>query len=168
MSEFAAPWGNYMVLDMVPTIAPQLVSFLPQTTAWKILAVVGFLYVARKSYHAWRVYQQNAYRREALSWLSNLPAYSDLKEQPVYRQLPTLLRKTALQAFGREVVSPLSNEHWERWLDQQCDLTSFAQDASNQLKMLAYAREPQLDAQQMQMLFRQISLWIQFHRSADD
>jgi len=168
LSEFAAPWGNYLVADLLPTAVPQLVSVLPQTLGWQVLAFIILFYVIVKSYRAWRVYQQNAYRREALAWLRNLPPYRNLQEQLIYRQLPTLLRKTALEGFDRSVVSPLSNEHWERWLDQQCDKTSFESQLSKQLQTLAYAPEPQIDTQQMQSLLNQTSLWIQFHRRLDD
>jgi hypothetical protein len=168
LSEFAAPWGNYMVLDLVPTEVPQFVSFLPQTMIWGVLGVFLVFYVVKEVYCTWRIYQQNAYRREALSWLSNLPAYRNLREQPIYRQLPALLRRTALQAFERDQICALSNERWEHWLDQRCDKTSFAQQVPNQLQDLAYSPEPKIDAQQMQLLSRQISLWIQFHRRVDD
>ena len=168
MSEFPAPWGNYLVEGLVPTTLPELVNVWPQTLGWKIVALILLLYAVKKSYTAWRTYQRNAYRREALAWLGNLPAYSNLQEQGIYRQLPALLRKTAQQAFGREEVSQLSNERWERWLDQQCEKTVFSQQCAKQLQVLAYAPEPQFDPQQIQTLLNQISLWIQFHRRPDD
>lgn len=168
MSEFPAPWGNYLIEELVPTMTPQLVSAWPQTLAWKLLAIIFVCYLLKKSYLAWRNYQRNAYRREGLAWLCQLPTYTSMQEQNIYRQLPALIRKTALQAFGRDEVSPLSNEHWERWLDQQCDKTSFADQHTQLLQTLAYASEPKIDPQKMQALLSHIRLWIQFHRRSDD
>lgn len=168
MSEFAATWGNYLVEELVPTMAPEVVSAWPQTLGWQIVSAIILFFILRKLYLAWRAYQRDAYRREALAWLDNLPEFTNLQEQNEYRQLPVLLRNTALQAFGRPVVSALSNEHWERWLDQQCDKTSFSNQCATQLQRLAYAPEPKFDSQQLELLLKQVRLWVQYHRRLDD
>ncbi len=168
MSKFPEPWGNYLLKELIETTAPKMTSFWPQTIGWQVIAVLLLLALIRKSYLAWQAYKRNAYRREALAWLNHLPVYISLNEQPIYRQLPALLRKTALQAFGRDQVSHLSNEHWEHWLDQQCDKTSFSEQYTSYLHPLAYAPQLQLEAQQMKNLLHEINLWIKFHRRLDD
>ena len=168
MSQFPAPWGNYLVEDLAPIAEPEIVSAWPQTVGWQAIAVILVIYSIRKLYLIWRAYQRNAYRREALAWLQALPAYSDLQQQNIYRQLPALLRKTALYAFGREVVSPLSQQQWEQWLDQQCTGCDFSEQFSSQLHALAYAPAPDFSTTQMRALQNHIGLWIKQHRRLDD
>ena len=165
MSAFPAPWGNYLLQGLVETNTPQSVSLWPQTIGWQLIALVLFGYSIRKSYLAWRTYKRNAYRREALAWINRLPDYTSIGEQPIFRQLPSLLRKTALQGFERQEVSPLSAESWESWLDEKCDKTSFSRECANHLHVLAYTRQPQLEPLQMKVLLNQMTLWITFHKA---
>jgi hypothetical protein len=115
-----------------------------------------------------RLYQSNAYRREALKWLKELPDATNVQQQPVFRKLPTLLRKVALTGFGTNTVVPLSLKEWEVWLDQQCDKTSFSGSFSSYLQQLSYSPTPTLTPNQMALLTEQVSLWISFHRRLND
>lgn len=162
---FEKPWGNYVLEKIVETQAPETISWLPQTLGWKIILTGSVAYLLLKSYRAYKTYQQNAYRREALNMLSQLPSpMSDYK----YRQLPLLLRKTALTAFKRADVTQLHGEFWELWLDKQCKETNFSQQCPTLLHQLSFA--PTLDEpeEQYQQLISQITLWIKFHRRQND
>ena len=37
---FEKPWGNYLLEGIVETIAPQNISFWPQTLAWQFIFIV--------------------------------------------------------------------------------------------------------------------------------
>ena len=127
-----------------------------------------FFFVLYKIYHIWKNYKRNSYRREALAWLSHLPDYKQVQAQAVYRQLPALIRKTALHAFGHQEAGVLSRERWDNWLDQQCDKTAFVEKCPTLLHQLAYAPQRQLELAQIQCLVKEIGLWIQYHRGPDD
>lgn len=170
MSLFPEPWGNGMLQGLVETTAPTAISWWPQTLGWKIL--FGFLavFLLLKTYSAWCTYKKNSYRREALKWLGQLSnsslEYSEKKA--LYRQLPALLRKTAIIAYGRECVVPLSGGGWEQWLDGQCKQTNISKDYPKLLSQLAFSPVISIEEKKLQELLNQVSLWVKYHRGQDD
>lgn len=183
---FEKPWGNYLLENIVETKAPDTISFLPQTIAWQLLFILLVLLIIKKSYQSWKNHQANAYRREALSWLSKC----SLSNEDDVRQLPALLRKTALLACEvnnsnhlteydelvitrRDEVTQLYGNAWATWLDEQCTKTKFSHQADalsseKLLNKLAYI--PNIDLlddkfnQALKLLCQQITLWIKYHQ----
>ena len=164
---FAKPWGNYLLNDIVETHAPETISWLPQTIGWQLLVLLALIFIFVKSYRAYQKYQRNAYRREALAWLKICNEKANSK---LYQQLPALLRKTALNAFNRAEISQLSGSHWEHWLDKQCDKTSFTRCCPDLLYQLSYKpiEDNKISQHEYQILIEQISLWIKYHKDAND
>ena len=165
---FDAPWGNYLLKDFIETQQPQMVSLFPQTVGWLIIGLILLIAIFNKIVLAIKLYQSNAYRREALKWLNELPDYINVSQQPIFRTLPTLLRKVALTGFGTDNVVSLSSKEWEVWLDQQCAKTSFSNQCASYLQQLSYSAETVLTSKQIALLTEQISLWINFHRRPND
>jgi len=96
---FEKPWGNYLLEAIVETKAPDMISFWPQTIAWQLLFIFLIMLILKKVYLSWKNYQANAYRREALVWL----AQCSLSNEQDIRQLPALVRKTAILANNRQL-----------------------------------------------------------------
>ena len=137
---FEKPWGNYLLEAIVETTAPQNISFWPQTIAWQLIFIVLAILIIKKTYQTWQDYQANAYRREALTWL----AQCSLTNEDDVRQLPALLRKTALLAIKvnchdenslngslfinkrRQEITGLTGHSWATWLDRQCKHSQFS------------------------------------------
>jgi len=188
---FDKPWGNYLLDKIVETTAPETVSFFPQTFAWKILSIVLIILIIKKTYKSWKTYQANAYRREALAWL----AQCSLTNEDHIRQLPALLRKTALLANEvshsentiaakkrHQQISQLSGASWAAWLDKQCQNSNFSKNKqsttphhlSNEglLAQLPYVPKLDIDnsdfSNALKQLCQQISVWIQYHQLNDD
>ncbi len=168
MVPFEAPWGNYLLKEFIETQQPEMISFYPQTIGWLLIGSILLIALFYKIILMIKLYQTNAYRREALKWLQKLPDYTDVLQQPMFRKLPTLLRKVALTGFGASIVVPLSLKDWEVWLDQQCAKTSFSGNFSSYLHQLSYSPAPALTPNQIALLTEQVSLWISFHRRPDD
>ncbi|MGL1957177.1 MAG: DUF4381 domain-containing protein [Colwellia sp.] len=168
MSQFEAPWGNYILKDIVETSAPAPISWWPQTIAWQVLLIALLCALFLKGYRHYKKYLANAYRRDALVWLNELPIYQANEPAPIFRQLPALLKKTAITAFDRTQVSQLSDQRWELWLDAQCQDSQFSKRCSSLLHKLSYQRDHQISAQQMQVLQKTILHWIKFHRGQHD
>jgi len=186
---FEKPWGNYLLEKIVETIAPETISYFPQTIAWQIICIVLIIFIINKGYQSWKTYQANAYRREALFWLSQC----SLSNEEDVRQLPALLRKTALLACQvnnnnhltqsaeliitrRNEITQLSGNSWATWLDAHCTKTKFSHQTaalsfplSSELLLnkLAYiAHIDLLDDQfnkALKLLSQQITLWIKYH-----
>jgi hypothetical protein len=145
---FEKPWGNYLLEAIVETKAPDTISFWPQTIAWQLLFILLILLIIKKSYQSWKNYQANAYRREALAWL----AQCSLSNEDDVRQLPALLRKTALLANQRFIIENgllteqvnikigeiraqqeiknITGKPWVEWLDKHCTKTDFNEKES--------------------------------------
>lgn len=184
---FEKPWGNYLLDKIVETTSPDSISFFPQTIAWKIIAIILITLIIKKVYQSWKTYQSNAYRREALAWL----AQCSLKNEKHIRQLPALLRKTALLANQMSInenstsarerhqeITQLSGPSWAAWLDKQCAKNEFSSEKqtstypnlSNEclLAQLPYARELDVNNSEfnnaLKQLCQQISVWIQYHQ----
>ena len=168
MNIFQPAWGNYLLKGFVEVTTPTNISWYPQTLAWKIILLVFGVYVIKKCYNLWQNYKINAYRRKALTWIKMLPAFYDLEQQPIYRQLPALLRQTALLVYNRRQVCHLQAHEWDAWLDEHCEKTAFSTRCTNQLHILSFAPASQLSAQQIQCLIKEVSLWIKFHRRLHD
>jgi hypothetical protein len=168
MSIFPAPWGNYALKELAETSQPAAISWWPQTLAWKIVLLLLIVYVIKKLHQKVQAYKRDAYRRDALSWIAKLPEYNSDLPAAEFRQLPALLRRTAILGFSRENVSMLANNHWEVWLDKQCQQCGFSQQYARLLHHLAYAPTIDITAQQMKELVAQITLWVKNHRRQND
>lgn len=81
----------------------------PAPGIWVVLAMaivaVGLLVL-----YKWKVYQRNAYRREALAELDGTKGASRIAE---------ILRRTALTAYPRDVVVGLKGDDWFQWLERE-------------------------------------------------
>jgi Domain of unknown function (DUF4381) len=166
--DFPEPWGSYLLGELFETTAPASVSWWPETIAWKVLCVVIIFSACHKAYRHYQLYKANSYRREALLWLKQLPEYDSAAPANDYRQLPALLRTTALQAFDRNEINQLSSGQWEEWLDQQCEDSAFENSCPSLLYQLAYTPRCQISQQQMERLISEITQWVKYHRGYDD
>ncbi|MBU2870912.1 DUF4381 domain-containing protein [Colwellia sp. E2M01] len=146
---FEKPWGNYLLEKIVETPAPEKISFMPQTLAWQVVFGLLIVFVIIKLYRAWKTYKINVYRREALAWL----AQCSLNKESDVRQLPALIRKTALlahQAYvdnlsplkvtvtlsnnieaSRSKINTLKGKEWLTWLNEHCTKSSFTDGLSS-------------------------------------
>ncbi|RHW76985.1 DUF4381 domain-containing protein [Colwellia sp. RSH04] len=161
---FDKPWGNYLLEKIVEPPPPEAISWLPQTIGWKITFVILFFYLCFKVIAEYKKYKRNAYRRNALAWLKQYQS----DEEWYYRQLPVLLRKTAITAYDRTKITSLTGSDWDSWLDSQCKETDFTASCSMVLHQLAFAPEFNLSSQEKQILLQHVSTWIKHHRGQND
>lgn len=161
---FDKPWGNYLLEKIVETQPPEAISWLPQTIGWKITFVILFFYLCFKVIAEYKKYKRNTYRRNALKWLKQYQS----DEEWYYRQLPVLLRKTAISGYDRTTITSLSGGDWDSWLDSQCQKTDFSSSCSMILHQLAFAPDFNLSAQEKQLLIQHVSTWIKHHRRKND
>jgi hypothetical protein len=162
------PWGNYLLKEIVETEAPAAISWLPQTIAWQIIFLLLMILLVCKIWQKYQEYKANAYRREALNWLRNLPRYDEANPHPAYRQIPALLKKTALHYYGREVVNQQRFSEWEHWLDLQCAKCDFENKCPQLFTELAHAPVISIDNQKMSVLIEQVKRWIKYHGAGND
>lgn len=99
--------------ELGPLIEPSPVGFHFETVGWTILAVVLLLAILIAAFLFIRRYIHNRYRREALAAMEKIQG-----EPHAVPQLFALLKRTAIEAFGRDQVSALHGEEWLSFLDR--------------------------------------------------
>ena len=159
--------ANISQLQSLPLPAP--VSYFPQTWGWLALLLVllgAALFFAGRAYWHW---QRNRYRRAALAQLAQLQAaLASSSDRSPLRQLPDLLKRTALSIPAQSGVASLGGQDWQRFLESSCPAPLPA-DFSRQLAVLSYAPKAQLQAlseQQIEDLLGASRHWLEQHHGA--
>jgi len=102
---------------------PQPVSWVPQTWGWAVVLVCILLLLVAYGFRAFRRYQRNAYRREALE---RLRVIAETMQSPATRRrgiddLAELVKRTALAGWRREQVASLTGADWNAFLASSAD-----------------------------------------------
>ncbi|OEO27637.1 hypothetical protein AX279_00540 [Pseudomonas sp. J237] len=158
-----------LISQLIELPLPEPISYLPQTWGWlALLALIGAVALI----YAWRRVQRwrrNRYRREALQqWQQlNQQAQSSDPTQAVaaLRELPELLKRTALSMPGNPPVAELSGARWQAFL-AKTSAQPLPENFATQLALLSYApaaKLEQLDAQQLLATSRH---WLETHNVA--
>lgn len=137
---------------------PEPVSWLPATPGW---LAVGAVVVALVGWLLWRrvrAWQRERYRREALARIDAMRSGS----APL-RELPTVLRATALAAFPRAEVASLRGSAWIAWLNENG--ARFEPDDDARLDGLPYEPEAaeRLPPEVAARLLRVSRAWVRGH-----
>jgi Domain of unknown function (DUF4381) len=141
-------------------VLPPEVSLWPPAPGWWIVATAcvavaaGFaaLMVAR--------HRQNAYRREALHALEEIDGSTD---SAAARQISAILKRTALAAYPREEVAPLSGVAWLAFLDRTGRTEAFTQGPARCLPALAFGSAGEKEA--IAAIIEEARRWIRNHRA---
>jgi Domain of unknown function (DUF4381) len=148
--------------------------FWPPAPGWY---VVSGIILFSLTWMLWRFYSRwrsNAYRRLSLKELgrirskiqSDQPGQLDQLE-PSLRELPELVKRTALSVWPREKVASLTGSEWLRFLDQTGNTNSFTKGDGRLLAEMGYAKKQKLTSlsdEQMGSLLSITEKWIREHR----
>ena len=155
--EFEGP-GDRALEGLREIRLPEAVSYAPQTIGWWVVfALVGLavLYVA---FRLWRRWKENAYRRAALERLETI------ERQRSLGALPDLIKRTALDAWPREVVAELSGGPWLAFLDRSYGGDGFSRGPGRALPAIAYG-DTELAPSEVASLLELTRTWIRQHRA---
>ncbi len=171
MNDLFAPdsgWGNYALKGFNEIQVPEPVSLWPQTFGWWLLVIALICWLLALLFKQAQRYRRNRYRRQALLQLTALRTTAAQNSNEGLRQIPAILKATALHAFPRVDVASLYGDEWEVFLDSKYDGPSFSRECPGLLYALSY--QP-VDAQlccPSDAFWAQVSSWISHHRAADD
>ncbi len=144
-------------LDMLRDIhVPDPISYAPQTVGWWVVFAVLALVALVLGLRARRRWKRNAYRRMALARLDAIEA------QGSFGELPRLIKRTALDAWPRGEVAPLSGAPWLAFLDRSYGGDGFSNGPGRALPALAYGSGATADPSALITLIR---IWIRKHRA---
>ncbi|QBF26718.1 DUF4381 domain-containing protein [Pseudomonas tructae] len=143
-------------------------SYWPQTWAWGVLLAVLLFSLGAWGAWRWRQWWRDRYRRQALLRLDQLRAAPAEQRLAALRELPELLKRTALSMLGAPPVASLGGASWQAFLAAHARYplpAGFAFD----LQQIAYGPDAQLqslDEASVAALFSTSRRWIETHHVA--
>jgi Domain of unknown function (DUF4381) len=153
--------------NLFDIVVPPPVSWWPPAPGWFVVGGVMLVLVFWGAWWAWRRWRAAAYRRAALGEWQQLKtqAADPGRREAALRQLPALVKRTALATFPREAVASLSGVEWLRFLDRTGHTDIFTHGRGQLLPELAYDPRlaAQLDTAAVEDLFRIVQRWIRSH-----
>lgn len=157
-----------------PLALPAAPTWWPQTLASLLVIGVFSLLLLDLGAWFWQRWQARAYRREALARLRLLRAalHDPATRERSAREIPELLRCTALAVWPRESVCPLSGKSWLAFLEQSLNPSPgradqpFSTPLAHVLLELAYVPSPMIDWEKLPALLDLVECWIRRHRPA--
>lgn len=165
---FDERFGNYILHGMQEIYLPNEIAWWPQTSAWKILALVllgVLLLLLRRALQNW---QANRYRRHALKQLQHI---ADLyqADQAQLSKVAVLLKSTALQILPRDRVAQLSGDAWIDALSESQN-SQFCETAAEALQRVAYQAPHTwgFESAQVAALFKAARHWLKTHAAASE
>lgn len=141
-------------------VAPPPAPWWPLTPGWQIVAIVVGVILVVVLARAFRRWQANRYRREALKLLN--PGVTPDHE------LDALLKRVALSAWPRERVASLSGGTWLAFLDRSGRTTDFTTGPGRALEPLAYDARRTPNPEESEALRTSVRRWIRQHQVAEE
>ena len=141
-------------------VMPDSVSLLPTTPGWWILLgwLLAVLALAGESLLKRR--RRNRYRREALAVLKTIDRQTELSATESAQRIASLLKRTALAAYPRSQVAPLTGKEWAEFLIASSNDDRQIANAAEMLAAAAY--RPDADGRALSAPARR---WIRKHRA---
>lgn len=149
-------WG---LKELAP---PEPVGLWPLAGGWYVVAAILIVLLGFVFWRRYRAWKRNAYRRRGVALISAMSADPEL-----LRQLPFLLRRTALLAHPRADVASLRGKEWIAWLNGVADRDVFSvSDASCFDAMVYQASFALPERPERQRLIDGARQWMKYHRAA--
>lgn len=122
-------------------VLPGGVGWWPLATGWYYLIGILLVVSAWFIYSAIRSWNRNHYRRAALQQLQLLAKDIENTEQrdAGLRQLPVLLKRTALSVYPRSQLASLTGKSWLDFLNSKVSSASFTDSTAGLLDTLSYS-----------------------------
>ncbi len=150
-------------------VLPATIGWWPLAIGWYILAailLVAFAWFAHRSLQRW---MNNRYRRAALRELRLLAegVQSVGGRDSSLRQLPILLKRTALAAYPRKQVASLTGKDWHDFLNSKVSTPVFTKSTARTLDNISYSTSDlsAFDLQTATALLNASQHWLQHHQT---
>lgn len=148
---------------------PASVAWLPPAPGWYALSLSVLLLLAWFSVKRYRAWQDDSYRREALTILTQIE--KELTDSNQYQQflprLPELVKRTAMLAYGRAQVASLNGTDWLTFLDKTSSTDLFTKGRGRLLSNCSYQSTiwfAELSYEQVNELYSATYYWIKTHK----
>jgi len=149
-------------------VLPVDVGWWPLASGWYYLGSLLLIALAWFVYRTIRNWNENRYRRTALHQLKLLA--SDIKDtdrrDAGLRQLPVLLKRTALSVYPRSQLASLTGKNWLDFLNSKVSKASFNESTAALLDKLSYSVGDldTVDSKTAEALLRSCRHWLEHHQ----
>ncbi len=162
-------FGNPKVQGIKEIVLPEPVSYVPQAVGWWILLGIVGLLLAWWIYRRYIKWHGNRYRRQALLELAMIEEQLSQESGRIsaLAAISVLIKRTAIEAFGRNSVAELSGHLWLEFLDRTGSTNSFSQGPGQLLPEFAYAKREALNEMSKETIDQVLVLvkvWINQHK----
>ncbi|HSR75439.1 MAG TPA: DUF4381 domain-containing protein [Xanthobacteraceae bacterium] len=147
------------VADLIDIPLPAQIGLWPETWTSRIAIALVVLGLIAAVWWLARWWHANGYRRAALAELDQIAR----APQPTAGGLELLVRRTALAAFPRDVIAPLTGQAWLRFLDRSYGGDEFSKGAGRALATAPYA--PAQTIENIGPLADLVRRWIRTHHA---
>ena len=151
-------------------VLPATVSWWPLAVGWYFLIGILFILFAWYGYRSLRRWSDNRYRRVALG---ELQLHAENMQQEALRdfslrQIPVLLKRTALSAYPRNQVASLAGKDWHQFLNSKLKDSSFTESAATTLDTISYSSGTLsgIDSRAVAVLINASRHWLKHHQPA--
>ena len=155
--------------QLQPLREPALVDWWPLATGWHVVSALSLSVLAWLGYRWLRHWMQNRYRRAALRELQSLEngMQNEASRDSCLRQIPSLLKRTALSIYPREQVASLAGKDWHRFLNSKLSKPSFAESVAINLNTVSYSAGDlrHVDEQAATDLLNASRYWLKYHQA---
>jgi len=149
-------------------VLPATVGWWPLAGGWYFLFGLLLMAFAWFAYRSLRHWIGNRYRRAALLELQLLAQgiQTVSNRETSLRQLPVLLKRTALCAYPRSQVASLSGKDWFRFLNSKLKKPAFTESDSITLDNISYSTGDMscIDSQIAKALIDASKQWLKHHQ----
>ena len=122
-------------------VLPAATGWWPLATGWYVVLILLLLALVWFAYQVIQRWTKNRYRRAALGELESITAAIEdgSSKEISLRQIPVLLKRSALSAFPRNEVASLSGGRWYDFLNSKVLSPLFTETVTNTLENISYS-----------------------------
>lgn len=122
-------------------VLPATVGWWPLATGWYLLIGLLLIALAWFSYRSLQRWINNRYRRAALHELRELEdrIHKHEERDASLRQIPVLLKRTALSVYPRSQVASLTGHDWFHFLNSTVKKPSFTESTASTMNTVSYS-----------------------------
>lgn len=152
-------------------VLPGAVGWWPLASGWYYLIGLLLLGLAWLIYKLVKDWNRNHYRRVALTQLqllANDTRYAEKRDASL-RQLPVLLKRTALSVYPRSRLASLTGKSWYDFLNSKVNAALFTESQLTLLEKISYSVGDlkKVDEKVADELFGACRHWLKHHEPAD-
>jgi len=150
-------------------VLPTPVDWWPLANGWYVVFGIVLIAIGWVGYRLVQDWKSNRYRRAALQELQLLTKgiQSEVDRDSSLRQVPILLKRTALSAYPREQVASLSGKDWFGFLNASVRNPTFTESTFATLDTISYSRGElgEIDKTAITALLNASKQWLKHHQS---